>query len=111
MALPSSLLPTAIIRGGAVWPSEVETRHTAASAHDTPKYARQATSTIRGVDHVLDVYLVDGRPVDLRLDGESLFPVWFKLEFKEDGQVSAKVKGVRLATRFGDAINIHQGRP
>jgi len=58
-------------------------------------------------NHVLDVYLVDSRPVDLRLDGESLFPVWFKLEFKESGEVSAKVKGVRLATRFGDVINIH----
>ena len=59
----------------------------------------------------LDVYLVDGRPVDLRLDGESLYPVWFKLEFKETGDVSAKVKGVRLGTRFGDVINIHQGAP
>jgi hypothetical protein len=61
--------------------------------------------------HVLDVYLVDNRPVELRLDGESLFPVWFKLEFKETGEVSAKVKGVRLATRLGDVINIHQGLP
>ena len=60
-------------------------------------------------NHVLDVYLVDGRPVDLRLDGESLFPVWFKLEFKEGGEISAKVKGVRLATRFGDRIHIHTG--
>ena len=60
-------------------------------------------------NHVLDVYLVEGRPVDLRLDGESVFPVWFKLEFKENGQVSAKVIGLRLATRFGDAINIHHG--
>jgi hypothetical protein len=58
-------------------------------------------------NHVLDVYLVDSKPVDLRLDGESLFPVWFKLEFKEGGEVSAKVIGVRLATRFGDVINIH----
>jgi hypothetical protein len=62
-------------------------------------------------NHVLDVYLVDSRPVELRLDGESLFPVWFKLEFKEGGEVSAKVKGVRLATRFGDVINIHHRRP
>ena len=45
-------------------------------------------------NHVLDVYLVDGRPVDLRLDGESLFPVWFKLEFKENGEVSAKPTGI-----------------
>lgn len=58
--------------------------------------------------HVLDVYLAQSRPVDVRLDGESLFPVWFKLEFKEDGNVSAKVKGVRLATRYGDVITIHQ---
>jgi hypothetical protein len=63
------------------------------------------------VHHVLDVYLVDSRPVDLRLDGESLLPVWFKLEFKESGEISAKVKGVRLATRFGDVINIHHGPP
>ena len=57
--------------------------------------------------HVLDVYLVDGKAVDLLLDGESVFPTWFKLEFKENGEVSAKVKGVRLATRFGDRINVH----
>ncbi len=61
--------------------------------------------------HQLDVYLVDGRPVDVRLDGESAFPTWFKLEFKETGEVSAKIKGVRLATRYGDTINVHQGRP
>lgn len=58
--------------------------------------------------HVLDVYLRAGRPIDLRLDGESVHPTWFKIEFKEDGEVSAKVKGVRLGTRFGDQINIHQ---
>ena len=60
-------------------------------------------------NHVLDVYLVEGRPVDLVLDGESLWPVWFKVEFKETGEVSAKVRGVRLATRFGDQINVHVG--
>ena len=59
-------------------------------------------------NHVLDVYLTDGQLADVRLDGESVLPTWFKLEFKENGEVSAKVKGVRLATRFGDAINIHQ---
>jgi len=62
-------------------------------------------------NHVLDVYLVDGRPVELLLDGESVYPVWFKLEFKETGELSAKVKGVRLATRFGDEINIRSGAP
>ena len=56
---------------------------------------------------VLDVYLQDGRVVDVRLDGESQYPTWFKLEFKETGEVSAKIKGVRLATRLGDEINIH----
>jgi len=56
----------------------------------------------------LDVYLRDGKLVDVRLDGESVHPTWFKIEFKETGELSAKVKGVRLATRFGDEINIHQ---
>jgi len=60
-------------------------------------------------NHVLDVYLTNGRVADVRLDGESVHPTWFKIEFKETGEVSAKVKGVRLATRYGDAINIHPG--
>ena len=60
-------------------------------------------------NHILDVYLVDGRLTDLHLDGESVFPTWFKIEWKETGEVSAKVKGVRLATRFGDRINVHHG--
>ena len=59
-------------------------------------------------NHVLDVYLMNGRVADVRLDGESVHPTWFKIEFKETGEVSAKVKGVRLATRFGDEINLHQ---
>jgi len=62
-------------------------------------------------NHVLDVYLADGRVADVRLDGESVHPTWFKIEFKETGEVSAKVKGVRLATRFGDEINLHQAPP
>ncbi len=62
-------------------------------------------------NHVLDVYLMNGRVVDVRLDGESVHPTWFKIEFKETGEVSAKVKGVRLATRFGDEINLHQAPP
>jgi hypothetical protein len=57
--------------------------------------------------HRLDVFLIDGRLTDVHLDGESVYPTWFKLEFKEDGEVSAKVKGVRMATRLGDEINIH----
>jgi hypothetical protein len=59
-------------------------------------------------NHVLDVYLADGRAVDVRLDGESVHPTWFKIEWKESGEVSAKIKGVRLATRYGDVINVHQ---
>jgi hypothetical protein len=58
-------------------------------------------------NHVLDVYLTGGRLTDVRLDGKSVHPTWFKIEFKETGEVSAKVKGVRLATRYGDAITIH----
>ncbi|MGI9145454.1 MAG: hypothetical protein ACR2IK_02725 [Chloroflexota bacterium] len=58
--------------------------------------------------HRLDVYLTDGRLTDVRLDGESVHPTWFKIEWKESGEVSAKVKGVKLATRFGDAIHLHQ---
>jgi hypothetical protein len=57
---------------------------------------------------VLDVYLEDGKLIDVRLDGESVHPTWFKIEWKETGEVSAKVKGVRLATRQGDEITIHQ---
>jgi hypothetical protein len=59
--------------------------------------------------HVLDVYLTpNGELTDVRLDDESVYPTWFKIEFKESGEVSAKVKGVRLATRYGDVITIHQ---
>ena len=61
--------------------------------------------------HQLDVYLVDGRPVDVRVDGESVFPTWFKLEFKENGEVSAKVKGMKLSSRRGDIIELHVEAP
>jgi hypothetical protein len=54
---------------------------------------------------------VDNRPVDVRVDGESVYPTWFKIEFKESGEVSAKIKGLRLSSRQGDAIAIHHGRP
>ena len=57
--------------------------------------------------HHLEVHLVDGRPTEVRLDGESVWPTWFKLEFKESGELSAKVKGVRLSTRLGDTISIY----
>ena len=61
--------------------------------------------------HRLDVYLVDNRAVDVHVDGESVFPTWFKLEFKESGEVSAKIKGLRLSSRQGDTIVVHQGQP
>ena len=61
--------------------------------------------------HQMDVYLVDGQAVDVQVDGESVFPTWFKLEFKENGEVSAKVKGMRLSSRRGDVIQVHLGTP
>lgn len=64
------------------------------------------------MDHYqLDVYFVEGQLVDVRVDGESVFPTWFKLEFKESGEVSAKVKGLRISSRRGDVINIYQRHP
>jgi hypothetical protein len=63
-------------------------------------------------NHVLDVQLSpSGELVDVLLDGESVHPTWFKIEWKESGQVSAKVKGVRLATRYGDRIQIRIAHP
>jgi hypothetical protein len=60
-------------------------------------------------DHHLEVDLEPGGQVrDVRLDSESVWPTWFKIEWKETGEMSAKVKGVRLATRFGDVIRIQQ---
>jgi hypothetical protein len=57
--------------------------------------------------HTLDVYLESDRAVDVRVDGESLFPTWFKLEFKETGEVSAKIKGLKLSSKRGDVIRVH----
>ncbi len=52
----------------------------------------------------LEVHLVDGEIRDVTLDGESLWPSWFKIEWKETGQKSAKIRGERLSTNFGDEI-------
>ncbi len=58
--------------------------------------------------HRLEVILDGGGQVaDVRLDGESIWPIWFKLEWKGDGQISAKARGVRLSTRQGDQITVH----
>lgn len=57
--------------------------------------------------HRLEVILEAGGSVsDVRLDGDSIWPCWFKLEWKGNGQVSAKAGGVRLSTRSGDEIVI-----
>lgn len=61
--------------------------------------------------HRLDVYLVNGELVDAHLDGESFWPAWFKVEFKGNGELSAKVKGVKLSTRLGDTVTFHQDAP
>ncbi len=52
----------------------------------------------------LEVHLVDGEIRDVTLDGESVWPSWFKIEWKETGQKSAKIRGERLSTNFGDEI-------
>ena len=54
---------------------------------------------------------MNGEVADARLNGESFWPAWFKIEFKGDGEMSAKVRGVKLSTRLGDTIAIHQGPP
>jgi len=59
----------------------------------------------------LDVYMVDGEVTDVRLNGESVWPTWFKIEWKGNGDLSAKIQGVRIATSRGDEIRIHEGAP
>lgn len=53
----------------------------------------------------LEIYLDPaGELRDVRLDGESLWPIWFKVEWKGNGQLGAKIAGQRLSTREGDEI-------
>lgn len=59
------------------------------------------------MDRRLEVYLVDGEVRDVKLDGESLWPMWFKIEWKETGARSAKIRGERLSTNHGDEIVIY----
>jgi hypothetical protein len=48
---------------------------------------------------------------DVRLDSESVWPTWFKIEWKETGQRSAKIRGERLSTNYGDEIVIRHEAP
>ena len=60
-------------------------------------------------NHLLEVFLnADGEIEDAHLDTESFWPAWFKVEFKGNGELSAKVHGLRLSTRFGDKIVFHR---
>ena len=57
--------------------------------------------------HRLEVLLdTGGQVADVWLDGTSIWPTWFKLEWKGNGQISAKANGVRLSTRYGDEITV-----
>jgi hypothetical protein len=61
------------------------------------------------VGQELEVRLTpDGSLADVLLDGESLWPIWFKVEWKGNGQLSAKIAGNRLSTREGDEIRFTQ---
>ncbi len=58
--------------------------------------------------HELDVQVDShGQVADVRLDGRSIWPTWFKVEWKGNGQVSAKANGLRLSSRAGDRISLH----
>lgn len=46
----------------------------------------------------------DGELQDVLLDGQSLWPIWFKVEWKGNGHLGAKIAGQRLSTREGDVI-------
>ncbi len=55
--------------------------------------------------YVLDIRLDEGGELrDVLQDGESLWPTWFKVEWKGNGQLSAKIAGNRISTRDGDEI-------
>lgn len=53
----------------------------------------------------LEIYLdPDGELRDVLLNGESLWPIWFKVEWKGNGHLGGKIAGQRLSTREGDEI-------
>ena len=55
--------------------------------------------------YTLEIHLdPDGELQDVVLDGESVPPMWFKVEWKGDGHLGAKIAGHRLSTRHGDEI-------
>lgn len=57
------------------------------------------------MSHHLEIRLApNGDLQDALLDGESVWPIWFKVEWKGNGQVGAKIAGQRLSTREGDKI-------
>ena len=48
-----------------------------------------------------------GELQDVLLDGESLWPIWFKVEWKGNGQLGAKIAGHRL-TKDGVIVIVAQ---
>ena len=58
----------------------------------------------------LEIHLArNGELRDVLLDGESRWPTWFKVEWKGNGHVGAKIAGRRLSTRDGDQIRFLLG--
>jgi hypothetical protein len=53
----------------------------------------------------------DGELQDVLLDGQSRWPIWFKVEWKGNGQVGAKIAGERLTTARGDRIRFVVEQP
>jgi hypothetical protein len=51
----------------------------------------------------------EGELRDVLLDGESRWPIWFKVEWKGNGQVGAKIAGCRISTRDGDTVRFVVG--
>ncbi len=57
------------------------------------------------MSYVLEIRLDEaGKLQDVLLDDESMWPIWFKVEWKGDGELSAKIAGRRVSTREGDVI-------
>jgi hypothetical protein len=79
----------------------VSARHDQLKAERVPG-RRDAEVTVA---YTLEVRLDEhGELRDVLLDGESLWPIWFKVEWKGNGHLGAKIAGQRLSTREGDEI-------